>query len=50
MVAVRVVWSMECASPMTTSHWPRTRRRGTTTCRGEMDPAAASGRNGWYVM
>ncbi len=26
------------------------RRSGTTTLRGEMLPAAVSGRKGWYVM
>jgi hypothetical protein len=31
------------------STWQRlsTRRSGTTTCRGSIAPAAASGRNGW---
>ena len=49
-VAVRLAWSMRSASPMTIWHSARTRRSGTTTWRGEMEPAAASGRNGWYVM
>ncbi len=38
------------ASPTMTWQSGSTRRSGTTTCRGEIDPAAASGRNGWYVM
>ena len=45
-VAVRLAWSMAVASPMTTWHWSSTRRSGTTTWRGEMEPAAASGRKG----
>ena len=49
-VAARLVWSMRGASPMTTVHCARTRRSGTTTWRGEIEPAAASGRNGWYVI
>jgi hypothetical protein len=33
-----------------TWQWRSTRRSGTTTWRGSREPAAASGRNGWYVM
>ena len=33
--------------PVITWQSRRTRRRGTTTCRGSNEPAAASGRNGW---
>lgn len=46
-VATRLPWSMRRASPMTSVQRSRTRRRGTTTWRGEMEPAAASGRKGW---
>ncbi|CAM5388509.1 hypothetical protein SBADM41S_08919 [Streptomyces badius] len=49
-VAVRLAWSMRWASPMTIVQSLRTRRSGTTTWRGEIEPAAASGRKGWYVM
>lgn len=45
-VAMRLAWLIAVASPMTTLHWSRTRRSGTTTWRGEMEPAAASGRKG----
>src|SRR4051794_3521181 len=41
---------MVVTRPVRTSALGSTRRSGTTTWRGEMLPAAASGRKGWYVM
>jgi hypothetical protein len=49
-VAVRRAWSMPVTVPVTTRQRLRTFRSGTTTCRGSSEPAAVSGRNGWYVM
>src|SRR4051812_30482187 len=49
-VAVRASWSTPVTRPVITRHPGSSRRNGTTTCRGSSDLAAASGRNGWYVM
>lgn len=46
-VAEWVLWVIRVTAPVITVQCLRTRRSGTTTCRGSMDPAAASGRNGW---
>jgi hypothetical protein len=40
-------WSMLVTVPDSTLQRFSSRRSGTTVCRGEMLPAAASGRNGW---
>jgi hypothetical protein len=39
--------SMLVTVPDSTWHRSSSRRSGTTACRGEMLPAADSGRNGW---
>jgi len=44
--AVLAAWSIWVTAPTTTVHLRSSRRNGTTECRGEMLPAAASGRNG----
>jgi hypothetical protein len=49
-VAVRRACSILVTCPASTWQRLSSRRSGTTVCRGEMLPAAASGRNGWYVM
>ena len=49
-VTVLRACSMRVTWPETMRHFFSSRRSGTTECRGEMLPAAASGRNGWYVM
>jgi hypothetical protein len=49
-VTTRRLVSMPVTMPLITSQPFSTLRRGTTTCRGSTLPAAASGRNGWYVM
>jgi hypothetical protein len=50
MVATRSACRRSVTLPVRISAPRSTRRSGTTTCRGETAPAAASGRNGWYVM
>ena len=47
MVTVLRACSIRVTSPETMRHRLSSRRSGTTACRGEMLPAAASGRNGW---
>jgi hypothetical protein len=49
-VAVLRLCSIRVTAPETILQCLSSRRSGTTECRGEMFPAAASGRNGWYVM
>jgi hypothetical protein len=49
-VATRFACEIVSTSPESTRHRFSSRRSGTTLWRGEMLPAAASGRNGWYVM
>jgi hypothetical protein len=46
-VATRSACEMWVTSPESTRQSRRIRRNGTTAWRGEMLPAAASGRNGW---
>jgi hypothetical protein len=46
-VATRRACSSFVTSPASTTHRRSSRRSGTTEWRGEMLPAAASGRNGW---
>src|SRR5688572_30493199 len=43
-------WSIAVTRPVRWWQCLSTLRSGTTTCRGSIEPAAASGRNGWYVM
>jgi hypothetical protein len=50
IVTVLRACSIFVTSPDTMRHFLSSRRSGTTECRGLMLPAAASGRNGWYVM
>ena len=47
MVTVLRACSTLVTSPETMRHRLSSLRSGTTACRGEMLPAAASGRNGW---
>ena len=49
-VTTRRACSMRVTRPFKICARGRTRRSGTTTCRGSRLPAAASGKNGWYVM
>jgi hypothetical protein len=46
-VATLREWSTAVTAPATMWQLRSSRRNGTTECRGEMLPAAASGRNGW---
>ena len=46
-VTSRSALLIDVTRPVSTWHLRSTRRSGTTTWRGSMEPAAASGRNGW---
>ena len=46
-VTSRVGVADRVTRPVSTWHLRSTRRSGTTTWRGSIEPAAASGRNGW---
>jgi hypothetical protein len=46
-VTSRAAWLIDVTRPVRWWHLRSTFRSGTTTCRGSMEPAAASGRNGW---
>jgi hypothetical protein len=50
MVTVLSAWVIFSTLPAMIFVRLRWRRSATTACRGSIEPAAISGRKGWYVM